>query len=507
MKKTSIICDKDYQIGSVDPRLFGGFVEHMGRCVYGGIYEPTHPTADRLGFRQDVMQLIRGLHMSILRYPGGNFVSGYHWRDGVGPREKRPCKLNLAWNTLESNQVGTDEFCVWANKLGAEVMLSVNLGTGTPQEAADLVEYTNHPGGTQLSNLRIQNGYPSPHDVKLWCLGNEMDGPWQIGHKKPGEYAQIAKQAAKLMKAVDPSIELVACGSTNSGMPLYPTWDAEVLSECIDEIDFLSMHTYYDNIGGTLDDLLSRSLLMEKYINEIVATCDYSAARSRSKKQVCLSYDEWGVWFSRSDTVAEPNIPLERWGEAVAMVEGTSNLAEAVLAGTMIIRLLQHADRIKIACISELVNVIAPIVTVPGGVAFANSIYFPFAMTAALARDTISLQTIMDSPKHSTRYFDDVSMVECAAQLAQDDTLYLFLANRNLSEEAFVDIELRGFKKYSFVTHEVLTHSDPTIENTAYMQPIYPKKAEDPLLEGSHIKVVLPPCSFSSVRVLRQDVI
>ena len=501
MKKTTILCDKDYQIAPVDSRLFGGFVEHMGRCVYGGIYEPTHPTADGLGFRRDVMHLVRGMHLSLLRYPGGNFVSGYHWQDGVGPRERRPQRLNLAWNTLESNQVGTDEFCLWAKALDAEVMLSVNLGTGTPQEAAELVEYANHPCGTHLSDLRIQNGYPQPHGVKLWCLGNEMDGPWQIGHKKPGEYARIAKEAARLMKLVDPTIELVACGSTNSGMPLYPVWDAEVLTECMDEINYLSMHTYYDNPGGTLDDLLSRSLLMEKYINEIVATCDYSAARTRSGKRIGLSYDEWGVWFSRSDTVAKPKVPTDQWGEAVPMVEGSSNLAEAVLAGTMLIRLLQHTDRIKIACISELVNVIAPIVTIPGGAAFANSVYFPFAMTAALARDTISLRTLIHSPMHSTRYFDDVPMVECAAQLAQDGTLCLLLANRDLHEESLVEIDLRGFKAYSHATHEVLSHADPCAENSVHAQPIHPKPGRPPLVDGARVEVVLPPCSFSSIRI------
>src|SRR4028119_1846360 len=213
METARIIADPEFRIGTVDPRLYGSFIEHLGRAVYGGIYEPGHPTADDMGFRRDVMDLVRELRVPIVRYPGGNFVSGYHWRDGVGPKHKRPRRLDLAWRTLETNEIGTDEFCEWARRAGTEVNMAVNLGTGGIDEARSLREYCNHPGGSLYSDMRIANGYREPHNIKTWCLGNEMDGPWQIGHRTADEYGRLARETANAMKMIDPTIEFVAAGS------------------------------------------------------------------------------------------------------------------------------------------------------------------------------------------------------------------------------------------------------------------------------------------------------
>ena len=297
MQKAKLVLDKDFSIGEIDKRIFGSFIEHLGRAVYGGIYEPGHPTADANGFRHDVAELVRELNVSVTRYPGGNFVSGYNWEDGVGPRDQRPKRLDLAWFTTETNQVGLNEFCDWAKLAGTEVMMAINLGTRGVDDARNIVEYCNHKSGSYLSDLRISHGWEQPHDIKLWCLGNEMDGPWQIGHKTAQEYGRIANEAGKVMKWVDPSIELVASGSSNLNMPTFAEWEATVLSEAYDTVDYMSLHQYYGNSENDTASFLARSDDMDEFIKKVVSVCDYVRAKERKKKYINLSFDEWNVWF------------------------------------------------------------------------------------------------------------------------------------------------------------------------------------------------------------------
>ena len=499
MKSASLVLDSNFEIGIVDKRLFGSFVEHMGRCVYGGIFEPHHPSADALGFREDVKKLVRELGPTIIRYPGGNFVSGYNWKDGIGPREIRKRKLSLAWAATESNEVGTDEFCHWAQQVGAEPLLTVNLGTGTPIEASELVEYCNHTSATYWSDLRIKNGYTAPHKVRSWCLGNEMDGPWQIGQKTANEYAIIAREAAKLMKMVDPTIELVACGSSSPNMPNYPSWEAVVLEECYDFIEYISMHTYYDNPGGTPEDLLSRSVIMEQYIREVTATCDYVAAKKRRKRKINLSFDEWNVWFSRKDTVASPLFAEKRWLESPSLVEGKSNLLDALLVGMTLINLIRNADRVKIACLSELVNVLGPIMTEVNGRAWCNSIYYPFLQAAKWASGGCSLQPIMHAPCHSTKYADDVPITEAAAVLHENGQLVLFLVNRDLKEEVNLTVKMNGFGPFRCVRKEVLTNNDYLVTNDAQESPLVPRLIIDKSFCSDVSTFVLQPLSWNVV--------
>ena len=194
LRTAQLTIDPAFSIGPADRRLFGSFVEHMGRCVYGGIYEPGHPSADSRGLRRDVLELTRELGVSVVRYPGGNFVSGYRWEDGVGPVGDRPRRLDLAWKTIETNAFGLDEFMTWAAEAGVEPMMAVNLGTRGRPGGLDLLEYANHPGGTELSDLRRKHGAEDPYGVRLWCLGNEMDGPWQVGHKTADEYGRARRR-------------------------------------------------------------------------------------------------------------------------------------------------------------------------------------------------------------------------------------------------------------------------------------------------------------------------
>ena len=359
--KAKITLAKEFRIGDIDKRIYGSFVEHLGRAVYGGIFEPGHPTADENGFRRDVIDLVKKLNVPIVRYPGGNFVSGYNWEDGVGPVEQRPRRLDLAWFTTEPNTFGTNEFMKWCKEANAECMMAVNLGTRGADEARNLVEYCNHPSGTYWSDLRRSHGVENPHNIKLWCLGNEMDGPWQMGGKTAVEYGRAALEASKLMKWTSPDIETVLCGSSSRNMSTFGKWEAESLEIAYDNIDYVSLHQYYGNHDDNIQNFLARSLEVDDFIYSIICTCDYVKARKRSKKTINLSFDEWNVWYHSN------NAKYDKWSEAPALLEDIYNFEDALLVGSLLITFLRHCDRVKIACIAQLVNVIAPIFTQTGG--------------------------------------------------------------------------------------------------------------------------------------------
>ena len=373
MTKVRIILDRDYRIGAIDPRIYSNFVEHLGRCVYGGLYEPTHPTADANGFRGDVKALVRDLRVPMIRYPGGNFVSGFHWEDSVGPRENRPARLDLAWSTTETNEVGLHEFADYCREVGSSVMYAVNLGTRGPEDARNVVEYCNHPGGSALSDWRIRNGAKEPFGIKTFCLGNEMDGPWQIGSKTAREYGRVANEAAKMMKWVDDSIQVVACGSSGSGMPTFGDWELTMLNECYDNIDYVSLHRYYGNPENNTRDFLASTMDLDAFIKSVAAICDAVRAKKHSKNCVHLSFDEWNVWYhsnQQDDALREQR----KWERALPLLEDVYNFEDALLVGLMLITFLKNADRVKIACMAQLCNVIAPIMTRAGGGAWAQTI-------------------------------------------------------------------------------------------------------------------------------------
>ncbi len=377
MKQVKITLDKAYKVAKVDDRLFGSFIEHLGRAVYGGIYQPGHPTADKYGYRQDVVQLVRELQVPLIRYPGGNFVSNFFWEDSVGPVDKRPARLDLAWRSLEPNTFGLEEFYHWTKQVNAQIMMAVNLGTRGVADACNLLEYCNHPGGSKYSDLRRSHGVENPYNIKLWCLGNEMDGSWQLGSKTMDEYGRISQEAGKAMKLIDPSIELVSCGSSYREMPTFPQWEATTLEHNYDYVDYLSLHTYYGNAAMDSNDYLAKSDDMDDFIRTVVSVCDYVKAKKRSKKQINLSFDEWNVWFhaSKEDADTTENHP---WQKAPHLLEDHYTFEDALMVGLMMITLLKHADRVKIACLAQLVNVIAPIMTEENGIAWRQTIFYPF---------------------------------------------------------------------------------------------------------------------------------
>ncbi len=464
-QKAKITIERTYTIGEVDKRIFGSFVEHLGRCIYHGIYEPTHPEADMYGFRKDVAELVKELDVPIIRYPGGNFVSGYRWEDGVGPIESRPKRLDLAWRTLETNEVGINEFASWCERIGTEPMLAVNLGTRGTEAALDLLEYCNHPAGTYWSDLRIQHGYHQPHDIKLWCLGNEMDGSWQTGHKTPTEYGRLATETARAMKLFDPDIKLVSCGSSNTFMDTFPEWEAETLTHTYDVVDFVSLHQYFGNEDGDTANFLARSLETERFIKTVISVCDYVKAKKRGKKDIMLSFDEWNVWYhskQHDDGVMKDN----PWRTSPTLLEDVYTFEDALVVGCMLITFLKHADRLKMACMAQLVNVIAPIVTQPGGGLCRQTIFYPFLHASKFGRGT-ALIPIVVSPKYDSKDYTDVPYLETVAVLNEEaEEVALFAVNRSLDEPMNVTCYLRDFENYTMMEHIVLESEDLKAINT-----------------------------------------
>ncbi|BCB90144.1 arabinosylfuranosidase ArfA [Phytohabitans suffuscus] len=500
MRAASCALDPAAVVAPVRRRTFGSFVEHLGRCVYTGIYEPGHPLADEDGFRADVLALTRELGVTVVRYPGGNFVSGYRWEDGIGPREGRPRRRDLAWHSIETNEVGIDEFARWAGKADVEVMYAVNLGTRGVQEALDVHEYANHPEGTTLSELRRANGAAKPYGITLWCLGNEMDGPWQTGHKTAHEYGLLAAATARALRSAEPGLELVACGSSSSAMPTFGTWESTVLEHAYDVVDYVSCHAYYEEVAGDLGSFLASAVDMDRFVDSVVATADSVGARLRSKKKINIAFDEWNVWYLSRFQKQEP---ATEWAVAPRLIEDEYNVADAVVVGNLLISLLRHSDRVTAACQAQLVNVIAPIRAEPGGPAWRQTIFHPFAKTAALARGSV-LHTRLDAPTYTTARHGEVSVVDAVATHDADSgDVVVFAVNRDQGDPVELTVDLRLFDG-DLGLAEAWTLADDDIRATntlADPDRVVPRPTPLVSLDSGTLRVVLPPVSWSAVRL------
>lgn len=417
----------------------------------------------------------------------------------MGPRENRPRRLELAWRTIETNEVGINEFAEWAKMVNSQVMLAVNLGTRGIDAARNLVEYCNHPEGTYWSDLRISHGYKEPHKIKIWCLGNEMDGPWQIGHKTAEEYGRIAAEAAKVMKWVDPDIELVACGSSNSSMPTFPQWEATTLEHTYDAVDYISLHQYYGNRTGDTASYLAKSLDMDHFIRTVISTCDFVKAKKRSKKTINLSFDEWNVWYHSN----EADKKIEPWSIAPPQLEDVYNFEDALLVGCMLITLLRHADRVKIACLAQLVNVIAPIMTENGGRSWKQTIFYPILHASVYGRG-IALNPIVSSPKYDCAEFTDVPYLESAAVFNEEnEELTIFVVNRNLNEPLFLECDVRSFENYRIIEHIVLEHDNLKAINTADEEQVKPHHQGNAELADGIVNACLSKASWNVIRLIK----
>ncbi|WP_428934532.1 alpha-N-arabinofuranosidase [Streptomyces sp. ACT015] len=495
--------DPAFTVGEVDPRIFGSFVEHLGRCVYTGVFEPGHPAADAAGLRTDVLDLVRELGVTAVRYPGGNFVSGYRWEDSVGPVEDRPRRLDLAWHSTETNRFGLAEFIAFLRAIGpqAEPMMAVNLGTRGVAEALELQEYANHPSGSALADLRAAHGDKEPYGIRMWCLGNEMDGPWQTGHKTAREYGRLAAETARAMRQLDPGVELVACGSSSQSMPTFASWEATVLEETYDLVDLISLHAYYEPRDGDLDSFLASAVDMESFIDNVVATCDHVGARLKSKKKIKLSFDEWNVWYtSRWEAHAEAHDPAD-WPQAPRLLEDDYSVLDAVVFGSLLIALLRHADRVAVACLAQLVNVIAPIMTEPGGPAWRQTTFFPFAQASRHGRGQV-LDVRVDSPTHDTRRFGETDLLHATAVRADDGTVTVFAVNRSRTAPLPLEVALTGLGTTAVVEHSVLADADPDARNTL-REPdrVVPHPAEGTSLTDGVLRAVLEPLSWNVIRL------
>jgi alpha-L-arabinofuranosidase len=511
MRTVNVRLRPDAIIGTTDRRLFGTFVEHLGRCVYGGIFEPGHPEADERGFRRDVLALVRELAPTVVRYPGGNFVSGYNWEDGIGPVQQRPRRLDLAWLSTETNQFGTNEFIDWCRAAEVEPMLAVNLGTRDGDAARQLLEYCNHAGGTALSEQRRAHGWDAPHGVKLWCLGNEMDGPWQMQAKTADEYGRIATETAKLMRWVDPSVELVACGSSGPNMPTFGAWEQTVLEHCFEHVDAISLHLYVNDYAGDTGALLATGVLMDRFIEQVTAIADGVAARRHSAKRIMLSFDEWNVWYRTRRRPQDRTRP--GWPVAPPIIEERYSMQDALAFGGMCISLLNHADRVKIACLAQLVNVIAPIMTEIGGPAWRQTIFHPFAQFSQFGRGTV-LRAEVDAPEYSARYYDPRGAADlwfpltapylslAAVHDVDAGTLTLFALNRNTAEEMPLEVIASGFATLELEAATQLCHHDLHAENTQqHPDRVTPSALSDIGVSHDRVRATLAPASWNVIRL------
>ena len=500
MIRAHLTVDPHFTVGPVNRRLFGSFVEHLGRCVYDGIYEPGHESADEDGFRTDVIELVRELGVSTIRYPGGNFVSGYRWEDGVGPRESRPRRLDLAWHSTETNEIGLDEFAGWLKKVDSELMYAVNLGTRGVLEALDVLEYANLRSGTQWSDRRVENGHPEPHGIRMWCLGNEMDGPWQLGHSTAEEYAQIASKTASAMRQIDPGLELVVCGSSSAQMPTFGDWERVVLSKTYDDVDYISCHAYYEPKGDDFGSFLASGVNMDRFIEAVIATADHVKAIRHSDKTIDISFDEWNVWyqsrFNEVDKITDPT----QWPVAPRLLEDSYSVLDAVVFGSLLISLLRHADRVTAASLAQLVNVIAPIMTEPGGPAWRQTTFYPFSLTSRLARG-VALELKLESPTYATAEYGDVPLVDAVATRDADGgSTTVFLVNRSLEEPVTLEIDVVALGAVGDATAISLFDDDIHAANTIEdPQRVTPRTNTSVDVGEGKVTITLPPVSWTAL--------
>ncbi|WP_163264280.1 alpha-N-arabinofuranosidase [Chelativorans alearense] len=500
--KAHVTAHKDYTVSRIDDRLYGAFLEHLGRAVYTGIYEPGHPTADENGFRGDVLELVRALNVPVVRYPGGNFVSAYNWEDGIGPREDRPVRLDLAWHTSETNEVGIHEFADWCQAAGTEMMLAVNLGSRGLDAARNFLEYCNHPGGSYWSDLRAKNGRREPWDVKLWCLGNEMDGPWQVGHKDAHEYGKLAAETAKAMRAFDKSLELVVCGSSHSDMPTYPEWERVVLEHTYEVVDHVSLHMYFRNPEKNTANYLALNHKLDRYIGTVASAINYVKGKKRSKRDVYISFDEWNVWYHSNKKDRAILDGGNGWPLAPGLLEDIYNFEDVLQVGCILNTFIRRSDVVKIGCIAQLVNVIAPIMTERGGPAWRQTIYYPYYFASIHGRGT-ALNLLVDCPGYDSDHDDNVPYVDVSGVHNEEEgTLTFFLVNRHGTEAIDVEVRLQGFAGGTVIDHQVMTHTDlEAVNTTANQQNVRPHSGSGARVADGALAASLPAYSYQMIRV------
>jgi len=500
-KKASVYVHPAYRIGDISPRIYGAFLEPIGTMVNGSMYNPKHPTADDKGFRRDFIDSLKATGLPAVRLPGGNFISGWDWKDSIGPMEKRKAHLDLAWRQYIPNDVGHDEYLQWAERVGFEPLYTINLGTGGIEDAIKIIEYTNHEGGTYWSDLRAEYGHPDPYNVKVWYLGNEMDGPWQIAswEKDPRGYGIRANEVSKAMKWVDGSIETAACVSSSPFLAHYPQWDLEVLQECYEAVDYISMHHYHSAPTGDYAALLGGSVFFEDYINTEIGLCDFVQAKTRSPRKMLLSFDEYGSSMrpqsplnpgygphniyrthyqfpDRKYIRHDPDNMGNRMGGMMRPQIG--DMLGALANTSTILTFLRHADRVKIGCMT---GGLGALTATDRDHVWKTASYYPYehliqygrgvSMRTAVNCDTYDLPgyAMSDTAQYPTR--TGIQYVDTAAALDEENgQLNVFVINRNLEEDTPVELDISGFAGYKFIEQIQLYSDDIDARNTYEQQ-------------------------------------
>ena len=495
--KATILIDTNRQISPISPLLFSGFMEHMGRSIYQGLYDPGSPHADSNGLRTDVIAELRQLNFRAIRYPGGNFLSGYRWEDGVGPRDHRPVRRDLAWQSIETNQFGTNEFIEVCHMIQAEPMIGVNMGTGSIQDAANLVEYCNAPVGTQYADLRASHGYPEPHNVKYWCLGNEMDGPWQIGYLEAAAYGAKTREAAKLMHWQDPTAQLILCGSSHSSMPSYPSWDRIALEYAWEHVNYHSLHYYASNIEEDTASYLAVSAELESFVETLEGVLRYVKAHQRSKHDVYLSWDEWNVWYRARHGDAVHG----HWQKAPHLLEETYNLEDALVVAQWLNVFLRKSNILRIACLAQAVNVIAPIVTTRDTL-LKQSIYYPFVLFSKLAAG-VALDVLVKAPLYTTTQFGDMPLLDVSASYDEANQAgAVFIVNRSLTDALVVDLHWQDKVPQQLVAAWQMAGSDPKAANDLdHPDQVRSVQIATPRIDNQTLTLNLPSLSFTALEL------
>ncbi len=501
MTTAKVVLDQDYKIAPVDPKVFGSFVEPLGRCIYSGLYEPGHPKSDKNGFRTDVLEYTKALNLSINRFPGGNYTSTYRWEDSVGCKENRPRRVEIAWQSIEPNQFGINEFADWSKLNGSDIMMTVNLATRGVLEAMDCVEYCNFEKGSYWSDLRIAHGYREPHHFKYWCLTNEIDGRWQIGQTTGSVYGRLARETSKAIKLIDLDIKTVLAGSSAPTQPTFPSFDYEALDEAYDHIDYLSVHQYLSNIKGNTLDYLAKPMVTNQFLEDTVAVIDTVKAKHRSTKKVNISFDEFNTWH----TLGSIGRFDHRWETAAPLLEDTYTQLDAVVLGMMFLAILRHCDRVKIACVSELCNCISHIRTRTGGGVWVYPPYYTWLLFSKYARGTSLLPVVKESPKFDSENFTDVPYLDIAAIVEDEGGLNIFAANRSLEEKLPLEIQLRGFENLKVAEHIVLESKNATDTNTEENpNNVKPHSRGNADIQDGKLNAILPKLSWNVIRLQSQ---
>ena len=529
-KTTKLTLHPKFTIGEISPRLYGAFLEPIGTMVNGSMYNPKHPTADSQGFRQDFIAALREAGLPALRLPGGNFVSGWEWKDSIGPKEQRKAHLDLAWHQYIPNDVGHDEYLQWAEKIGTQPMYTINLGTGTLLDAIHIAEYTNHPGGTYWSDLRRQYGREQPYGVKTWYLGNEMDGPWQIAswEKDPKGYGVLANETSKAMKWVDGSIETAVCGSSSPFMGHFPQWDLEVLQECYNAVDYVSLHHYHTAAPGNYFQLLGGAAYIEDYIETEAALCDFVQAKMRSPRKLMLSFDEYGAMMRPLQGIEHPG-----WGpynlyhshyrfdpnaayvrhDPDNMVDSrrreVGDMVPALGSASILLAFLRHADRVKIGCMTSGLGALC---ATDREHVWCTASYYPFhqlmeygrgqSLQVAVEGDTFDLPAyaVNDTSQYPAK--EGLPYVDAAAAYDEKaDTLTLFAINRDPAGDTQIQLDVSAFEGYRFVEHLELCAPDMDARNTwEAPDTIAPSVGQSAKEEQGVVTATLKPLSWNVLR-------